>query len=196
MLTIGKLAKGVLVLLALGAAAIAEARGGIEILDAYYGAGRRYCTATDVVAQECDFQSRCSIAVDNNLCGDPARGVDKTLDVHYRCRGRTYSVSAPEYRRLDIVCDDYREPPEDRYGIRIHEASYGIRNRRCDARPAVRDMCSGQRECSFRVDNELCGDPARGVDKNLRLEYSCGYRGEMRSMNIGEYGYARLNCGR
>lgn len=56
--------------------------------------------------------------------------------------------------------------------VRILEAEYGARGRMCDARRAV------QREVVrnngvIHVDNNLCGDPAGGMPKRLRVVYRC-----------------------
>lgn len=63
-----------------------------------------------------------------------------------------------------------RGPRWDR--VRILEAEYGARGRMCDARRAVqRDVVRNRG--AIQVDNGLCGDPAGGVPKRLRVVYRC-----------------------
>jgi len=57
-------------------------------------------------------------------------------------------------------------------GIRILEAQYGTRGRMCDARRAVRHEVERNRG-SIQVGNQLCGDPANGREKHLRVVYRC-----------------------
>jgi len=63
-----------------------------------------------------------------------------------------------------------RGPRWDR--VRILEAEYGARGRMCDARRAVQREVVRNRG-AIRVDNGLCGDPAGGVPKRLRVVYRC-----------------------
>ncbi|WP_323140318.1 hypothetical protein [Massilia phyllosphaerae] len=63
-----------------------------------------------------------------------------------------------------------RGPRWDR--VRILEAEYGARGRMCDARRAVqRDVVRNRG--AIQVDNGLCGDPAGGIPKRLRVVYRC-----------------------
>jgi hypothetical protein len=66
--------------------------------------------------------------------------------------------------------DDRRGPPWTR--IRVMEAEYGARGSMCDARRAVRHEVERNRG-AIRVGNQLCGDPANGVPKRLRVVYRC-----------------------
>lgn len=56
--------------------------------------------------------------------------------------------------------------------VRILEAEYGARGRMCDARRAVQREVIRNRG-AIRVDNNLCGDPARNTPKRLRVVYRC-----------------------
>jgi hypothetical protein len=66
--------------------------------------------------------------------------------------------------------DDRRGPPWTR--IRVMEAEYGARGSMCDARRAVRHEVERNRG-AIHVGNQLCGDPANGVPKRLRVVYRC-----------------------
>jgi len=76
--------------------------------------------------------------------------------------------------------------------VRILEAEYGARGRMCDARRAV------QREVVrnhgvIHVDNNLCGDPAGGMPKRLRVVYRCAETASARVV-ARENETLRLTC--
>lgn len=62
-------------------------------------------------------------------------------------------------------------------GILILQAVYGSDSRSCDATAAVFRSCNGKAECSVAASNSLCGDPAPGVVKKLRVSFRCGRNG-------------------
>jgi hypothetical protein len=57
--------------------------------------------------------------------------------------------------------------------LHIEEAEYGTRDSTCNARRGVRDQLERNRGFVV-VNNQLCGDPAPGEQKRLRLVYRCG----------------------
>ncbi|MDX1569070.1 MAG: hypothetical protein R3200_01200 [Xanthomonadales bacterium] len=79
-------------------------RNRIWIGEAVYGARDRFCDATDLFVRYCDGQARCSITVDNDLCGDPIRNVKKRAEVDYYCNGRRLQVQVPEDRTAVLSC--------------------------------------------------------------------------------------------
>ncbi|MGE0724294.1 MAG: hypothetical protein AB7O45_07960 [Alphaproteobacteria bacterium] len=81
-------------------------------------------------------------------------------------------------------------------GIRVREAAYGARGRYCDAERRLDRECNGRDRCGFRVDNNLCGDPAEGVVKELRLEFSCGRDRDSVSAREGQRVELRCDRGR
>ncbi|ALK95538.1 hypothetical protein AB595_20820 [Massilia sp. WF1] len=56
--------------------------------------------------------------------------------------------------------------------LHIEEAEYGVRGAVCDARRGVRDEI--ERTGAVVARNQLCGDPAPGEEKRLRVVYRCG----------------------
>jgi aldehyde:ferredoxin oxidoreductase len=78
--------------------------------------------------------------------------------------------------------------------VHIEEAVYGTRDARCDARDAVRDRVE-RNNGAVHVDNALCGDPARGADKYLRIIYRCG-DGEPQRAAAREHETIQLSCRR
>ncbi len=79
-------------------------------------------------------------------------------------------------------------------GIQILEAFYGEGERLCDAGYQVSSRCGGRGDCQFRVDNGLCGDPARGERKALFVAYRCS-RGDDQIALYPEGAQATLRCG-
>jgi hypothetical protein len=75
-----------------------------------------------------------------------------------------------DIREVRYDRDDRGGPPWTR--IRVMEAEYGARGSMCDARRAVRHEVERNRG-AIRVGNQLCGDPANGVPKRLRVVYRC-----------------------
>lgn len=57
--------------------------------------------------------------------------------------------------------------------VHIEEAEYGARGAMCDARRAVFDAVE-RNNGAVLAGNQLCGDPARGAEKHLRVVYRCG----------------------
>lgn len=78
----------------------------IRVLDARYGSRSRACNAAPAVSQQCNGRDRCGVRVDNGLCGDPAFGEPKVLEVTYTCGGRGDRRTAVgrEGQRADLGC--------------------------------------------------------------------------------------------
>lgn len=73
--------------------------------------------------------------------------------------------------------DNDRRPGVPR--VRIVEAEYGARGGSCD--PSSRVSREIERTGAVVVRNELCGDPAPGEQKRLRIVYRCGHSEPMRA---------------
>lgn len=73
---------------------------------------------------------------------------------------------------------DGRGPGRGR--IRVEQAEYGARGHSCD--PVSRVAKAIDRTGGVLVDNELCGDPAPGEEKRLRIVYRCGNSEPMRAV--------------
>jgi len=63
--------------------------------------------------------------------------------------------------------------PAPRY-ILVTQADYGSGGRTCDATDHVAARLNGKRSGTIEVNNRLCGDPAPGSRKYLRVLYLCG----------------------
>jgi hypothetical protein len=77
--------------------------------------------------------------------------------------------------------------------VHIEDAAYGAHGSMCDARRAV--WHEVERRGAVHVGNELCGDPAHGAVKHLRIVYRCGDSAPMRVVGR-ENETLRLGCRR
>jgi hypothetical protein len=111
-------------------------------------------------------------------------------------------AQSDEYRRgyADGYAAGQRAAHDDRGNsrgwarMRVEEAEYGVRGAMCDAREAVRNEVE-RNDGNVRASNRLCGDPARGAQKFLRIVYRCGDSEPVRvSAREGES--LRLSCRR
>ena len=84
--------------------------------------------------------------------------------------------------------------PGDRNRLRIVEADYGVRGATCDARRSVRETIEGNRGVVVATD-KLCGNPAPGKVKRLRVVYRCGDNEPLRIVTP-QYETLRLSCRR
>jgi hypothetical protein len=111
-------------------------------------------------------------------------------------------AQSAEYRRgYDAgYAAGQRDARDDRGGpspwsrLHIEEAEYGARGANCDARRGVREQAERNRG-NIEVSNQLCGDPAPGEQKRLRLVYRCGDSASARAF-AREGETLRLNCRR
>lgn len=78
--------------------------------------------------------------------------------------------------------------------VHVEEAEYGVRGAMCDAREAVRNEVE-RNDGTVRASNRLCGDPARGALKVLRIVYRCRDSEPVRVF-VRENETQRLSCRR
>lgn len=77
--------------------------------------------------------------------------------------------------------------------IYIEEARYGLRGASCDARRSLQAAVGTHRHVSVAINNNLCGDPVPGVQKRIRITYSCD-NGEVFELRVPERDIATLYC--
>jgi hypothetical protein len=65
-------------------------------------------------------------------------------------------------------------PPRPSGPITVSSAFYGTTSKSCDATRYVAKRANGRRTASVDVNNEMCGDPAKGDRKQLEVTYICG----------------------
>ena len=79
--------------------------GPITISGAYYGTSSKNCDATRYVARRANGKRSYSFEVSNEICGDPARGDRKSLEVTYVCGNLAMTASANEHRTIYLDCN-------------------------------------------------------------------------------------------
>jgi hypothetical protein len=78
--------------------------GPIRVTGAFYGTSSKNCDATRFVASRANGKRSYSFEVSNDICGDPARGDRKSLEVTYYCGHMSKTASAHEHRTLYLDC--------------------------------------------------------------------------------------------
>jgi hypothetical protein len=80
--------------------------GPINITRAVYGGSSRSCDATDFARRQAQGRMSASFDVSNAMCGDPAPGDRKELEVTYVCGrgGAAKTASAREHRSVYLDC--------------------------------------------------------------------------------------------
>src|SRR5262249_46042437 len=81
-----------------------RATGPIVVSGAVYGTPERNCDATRLVARRANGKRSFSFEVTNEICGDPARGERKSLDVTYICGTIAKTANAFEHRTIYLDC--------------------------------------------------------------------------------------------
>jgi len=77
----------------------------IHILEARYGLRGASCDARDSLQEAVGRHRYVSVAINNNLCGDPLPGVPKRIRITYRCdTGEIFEVRAPERGVATLDC--------------------------------------------------------------------------------------------
>lgn len=78
--------------------------GPITVSTAYYGTSSKSCDATRWLARKVNGRRTASFEVSNTMCGDPAPGDRKELEVTYVCGAVAKTASAYEHRTLYLDC--------------------------------------------------------------------------------------------
>lgn len=78
------------------------------------------------------------------------------------------------------------------YGITIMRATYGDGRRECNLTGRLAGKMNGRNSASLDVTNQLCGDPAPGERKYLRVDYTCG--GAAKQASANEHRTLHLSC--
>ena len=94
--------------------------GTISVVSANYGrlstkfcpgSSRTNCrakTSLDVVQKNCQGKSSCSVRASNDVFGDPCVGVQKYLEVEYKCNGELCFLYLLNTRRCCRVCFNFK----------------------------------------------------------------------------------------
>ena len=68
------------------------------------GSGNR-CDATRYVRMQANGRLSATVDISNNMCGDPAPGKRKSVEVTYLCGSIAKTASAYEHRAAYLTCD-------------------------------------------------------------------------------------------
>lgn len=161
------------------------------------------CDARAQLARVCEGKEACQLPASNrSLCGDPAQGRVKKLEVSYACDGEDQIEVFAESSTVSLRCDHSGrdDRPRRREAMRVQSAIWGVMGAsgrvdgpRCDASRELARACNGERACEIPVDNRaLCGDPAPEREKTLEISYSCG--GDSQTLSFPEASTADLRC--
>ena len=94
---------------AAAAAAVEAAKpkptGPIRIISAVYTGGSGSCDAHRWLGPKVNGKRSASVEVSNSMCGDPAYGKRKSLEVAYTCGTMVKEASAYEHRTLYLDCN-------------------------------------------------------------------------------------------
>ncbi|QJR14343.1 hypothetical protein [Usitatibacter palustris] len=89
---------------AVAAPAPIKATGPITITSAYYGTSSKNCNAAHWLGKRVNGKRSASVQVENSICGDPAPGARKSLEVTYICGALVKTESAFEHRTASFDC--------------------------------------------------------------------------------------------
>jgi len=78
--------------------------GPIRVAGAFYGTMSRTCDATRYVTRQSDGKKTHSFTVHNEMCGDPARGERKSLEVRFWCGEVARTATAREHQTIYLSC--------------------------------------------------------------------------------------------
>jgi len=81
-----------------------RATGPITISRAVYGTSSKSCDATRWAARMSNGRASATLDASNSICGDPAPGDRKSLDVTYVCGSIAKSATAYEHRSVYLDC--------------------------------------------------------------------------------------------
>jgi hypothetical protein len=152
----------------------------IMILKAVYG-DLPDGAKTDVTAKVADKLDGDSLSVEatNDNFGDPAEGIVKKLKVDYTFEGKEHSKTVNENETL-IISD---KPSK----LIILKAVYGDLpdGAKTDVTNKVADKLNGD-SLSVEATNDNFGDPAEGVEKKLKVDYTFDGKEHSKTVNENE----------
>lgn len=152
--------------------------GDLQIISAFYGSRNHMVdVGRAVTAYQSNGQVR--MRVSNDTMGvDPDRGADKVLRVEYAYNGQRDSIQVPENNDLVLpragigAVGVVQPPPTYNNGIVILSAGYGAGNRFVDVTRILQARQDPSGGLNINVTNDtMGGDPYRGPDKVLKLDY-------------------------
>jgi hypothetical protein len=148
----------------------------IQIHEAFYGANQDPTgNVTPTAASIIDGKESIQFRVDYRQLGDPAPGKLKSFELKWTCS------NAPAKVEQQLVMDDTRQvlPLGCAAGatLKVVEATYAgnllPHSKPVDVTHAFKSECENLMACHTLINNTQLGDPAPGVGKTLKVNYSC-----------------------
>ena len=138
---------------------------------------------------------------DHGYDNDEYRGYNQELRDAYRRgyergydRGYRSGLESAERRAPPPPPAVIAPPPNVPTGpIAVTGAFYGTPEKNCQAGRQVARLANGKRTYSFKVTNEICGDPSPGNRKTLEVTYTCGHL--QKTASAREHQTVFLDCG-
>ncbi len=78
--------------------------GPIRVTRAIYGSTSKSCDSTRFVKSQAEGRISATVNVSNDMCGDPAKGERKQLEITFRCGDVTKTASGYEHRSVYVDC--------------------------------------------------------------------------------------------
>jgi hypothetical protein len=100
----------------------------ITIRDATWGVGPSKCNISSYISDQCSGKNSCSGIADHSLygCSDPKWGYIKELIVDYECGESQFNISANQYSRWRISCDNLQQPTVVVHARIIKNLEHGV----------------------------------------------------------------------
>jgi len=157
---------------------VAPPVGDLQIISAFYGSRNHMVDVGRAVAAY-NRGGQVRMRVNNDTMGiDPDRGADKILRVEYAFNGQRDSVQVNEDNDLVLprpgigAVGVIQPPPAYNNGIAILSAGYGAGNRFVDVTRILQSRQDPGGGLRMNVTNDVMGgDPVRGADKILKVDY-------------------------
>ena len=155
---------------------VLAAQGQLEVIAAYYGAGRQFFDVTEVVRGQAQPDGLSFTVGAGALSGDPLPGVAKSLRLYYKWTGQFQSSEFKDGETVGIgrVTGRRGSPRETRTAngvLQITGATYGANGRTVDATAVLQGRVRDDR-LEFEVNGANLADPAPGTLKELLVTYS------------------------
>ncbi len=118
------------------------------------------------------------------------RGYERGYDRGYRKAAEEGNRYSPP---IVVAPPPPAPPPNQPTGpINVTGAYYGSSDKNCQAGRYMARAANGKRSYSFKVTNEICGDPHPGARKSLEVTYTCGHL--QRAASAREHTTIYLDC--
>ncbi len=165
--------------------------GDLQIISAFYGSRNHSVDVGRAVAAYVDG-GQVRMRINNDTMGvDPDRGAEKFLRVEYAFNGQRDTVQVSEDRDLVLpragigAVGVIPQSPAYANGIVILSAGYGAGNRYVDVARILQGRQAPDGSLRMNVTNDtMGGDPVRGPDKTLRVDYQ--FRGQTLHKEVRE----------